>query len=162
MSGEGVATETREAEFKVEVKSEDDLIVLLRATFKSLMNACELAYRRGNKQALMAALQIHFGLRQPAGLPPPEWLVQEFNAACLSNPKSWDDVFGKPVRGKGKETYTAFLVAQEHRGAGARDKIAAIADKICKSEGTARALYYGDAHKMWLEGRPSRTSTACT
>ena len=72
MSGEGVATERRKAEFKVEVKSEDDLIVLLRATFKSHMNACELAYRRGNKQGLMAALQIHFGLRQPAGLPPPE------------------------------------------------------------------------------------------
>jgi hypothetical protein len=28
MSGEGVATERRKAEFKVEVKSEDDLIVL--------------------------------------------------------------------------------------------------------------------------------------
>ena len=46
MSGEGVATERREAEFKVEANSEEALIVLLLAWFKSQMINCELAYQQ--------------------------------------------------------------------------------------------------------------------
>jgi hypothetical protein len=88
------------------------------ATFKSHMNLCELQYRQGNKQALMVALQIYFGLYQHAGRPPPVWLSREFNAASLAKPKSWDDVFGRPVRGMGEDVQTTFEMAQEHRGAG--------------------------------------------
>ena len=57
------------------------------------------------------------------------------------------------MRGKGKEIYTAFLVAQEHRGAGAGDKVAAIADKICKSEGTAVLSTTATLIEMWLRGK---------
>jgi hypothetical protein len=71
MSGEGVATERREAEFKVEANSEEALIVLLLAWFKSQMINCELAYQQGDKRALMTALQICFGVWLPAGRSPP-------------------------------------------------------------------------------------------
>jgi hypothetical protein len=70
MSGEGVATERREAEFKVEANSEEALIVLLLAWFKSQMINCELAYQQGDKRALMTALQICFGVWLPAGRSP--------------------------------------------------------------------------------------------
>jgi hypothetical protein len=144
MSGEGVATERREAEFKVEANSEEALIVLLLAWFKSQMINCELAHQQGDKRALMTALQICFGVWLPAGRSPPEWIWREINTAILANPKSWDDVFGKPVRSNWERAYTAFSVIQENRGAGAGDIVATIADKICRSEGTARALYYDD------------------
>jgi hypothetical protein len=152
MSAECGLTESPVAQFSVEVESEEALVLVLLATFKSHMNLCELQYRRGNKQALMVALQIYFGLYQCTGRPPPEWLSREFNAACLAKPKSWDDAFGKPVR-MGEDVQTVFEMAQEHRGAGVEVMFAATANKIRKSEGTARALYYGDGVKILRRGK---------
>jgi hypothetical protein len=152
MSGDDSAPQAK-AEFWMEDPSEEALVLLLLATFKSHMKLCELQYKQGNKQALMVAMTIYFGLYQCSAKPPPEWLSREFNAACLAKPRSWDDVFGKPVRGMGEDVQTAFETAQEHQGAGVETLFTAIADKIHKSEGTARALYYGDRVKIFVRGK---------
>jgi hypothetical protein len=108
------ATEGRQAEFKVEASSEQALIVLLLAWFKSRMMQCEIAYQQGDKQALMVALEICLGVWLPAGRPLPEWIGREFNAAIQTIPKSWDDVFGKPLRSNSRRAHTAFSVMREH------------------------------------------------
>jgi hypothetical protein len=54
-----------------------------------------------------------------------------------------------------------FETAQEHQGAGVEAMFAATANKIRKSQGTARALYYGDRVKTLRRGKPSRISSAC-
>jgi hypothetical protein len=149
MSGETMATEGRKAEFKVEGNSEEALILLLLAWFKSRMIQCEIAYQQGDKQALMVALEICLGVWLPAGRPLPEWIGREFNAAIATIPKSWDDVFGKPLRSNSRRAHTAFSVMQEHH-ASAGDMVATIADKIGRSYGTARALYYDDDYLQKL------------
>jgi hypothetical protein len=143
------ATEGRQAEFKVEASSEQALIVLLLAWFKSRMMQCEIAYQQGDKQALMVALEICLGVWLPAGRPLPEWIGREFNAAIATIPKSWDDVFGKPLRSNSRRAHTAFSVVQEHH-ASKGDLVASIADKIGRSYGTARALYYDDDYLQIL------------
>jgi hypothetical protein len=153
MSNDDTAPQMPEPEFWVEDTSEEALVVLLLATFKSHMNLCELQYKQGNKQALMVAMTIYFGLYQCSGRPPPEWLSREFNAACLKGPRSWDDVFGKPVRGGGNDVQVAFETAKELQDAGVETLFTAIADKIRKSEGTARALYYDDRVKIFRRGK---------
>jgi hypothetical protein len=137
-------TEDRQPEFKIEARDEETLKVLVLAWFKTRMMACEIAYRQGEKEALMAALQICFGVWLPAGLPPPEWIWREVDKAVLANPKSWDDVFGKPVKSNWERAHTAFSVVQENQGASKGEIVATIADKIGRSEGTARTLYYED------------------
>jgi hypothetical protein len=137
-------TEDREPEFKIEARSEETLILLVTAWFKCLMKKCEIDYRRGEKEALMSAVQLCFGLWLPTGKPPPEWIWREVDKAILANPKSWDDVFGKPVKSNWERAHTAFSVVQEKQGVRKGEIVATIANKIGRSEGTARALYYDD------------------
>ena len=112
------------------------------------MMQCEIAYQQGDKQALMVALEICLGVWLPAGRPLPEWIGREFNAAIQTIPKSWDDVFGKPLRSN-SGGHTAFSVMQEHH-ASKGDMVATIANKIGRSYGTARALYYDDDYLQIL------------
>ena len=73
-------------------KQESDLDEQVRAALKVLSAAWEIMFRKGERSALLLAMGHHIEFGEPL----PEWAKTAFLEARDSDPKSWDDVFGRP------------------------------------------------------------------
>jgi hypothetical protein len=69
-----------------------DLSKALGVALERLAQGAEQRFREGNKSLLLQTLCIHIGL----DLPIPKWAKDAFLNACISQPKHWDNVFGRP------------------------------------------------------------------
>jgi len=109
---------------------------MLEARFNDL----ELAFRGGDKSALLRTIFLHFRYGEAL----PKWTHDAFIEAYQFQPKCWDDAFGRPD-GKGaqkKEEVKAFYVASNNPNKHVDDLLEEIANKIRKSVGTAKRRYY--------------------
>jgi hypothetical protein len=73
-------------------EQEPNLDEQVRAALKILSAAWEIMFRKGERSALLLAVKHHLEYGEPL----PEWAKIAFLEACYSDPKSWDDVFGRP------------------------------------------------------------------
>src|SRR4029079_17474003 len=54
----------------------------------------EAAFKKGDKAALLRALNMCLAVKMEV----PEWACMAFLDAFHSHPKTWDDVFGRPLQ----------------------------------------------------------------
>ena len=133
-------------------RQDDDAQDFLRAMLDwvaaEFSKSTEAHFRNGNKTALMDALYVSLS----NGLLPPAWARQAFTQSVFGDPKSWDDVFGRPPKYRIPEMARAFAVGNKLHGEGykkddnslfpalARRLSAAVGKRI--SAGKAKGLYY--------------------
>jgi hypothetical protein len=104
------------------------------------------AFREGGKHHLLEVVVIHLRL----GKPLPQWTKDALFEAYNAQPKSWDDVFGRPPgsRFKTKEAgrlHAEVTRAKEHQATdtGLFDEVA---KKLGMSAGTTSRRYYAQRH----------------
>lgn len=129
-------------------EAQDFLHVMLDWTFGEFSKSTEAAFRGGNKSALMDALYVPLS----NGLLPPPWALQAFTESIFGDPKSWDDIFGRPPKRRIPETVQAFIEGNKLHAEGCKKDdsslFPALANRLSAasgkrfSAGKAKQRYY--------------------
>jgi hypothetical protein len=142
-------------------EAEEFLRFMLEWVTKEFAKSTEGAFGEGNKAALMDALYVSLS----NGFLPPEWALQAFTESAFVDPKSWDDIFGRPPRRRIPKMYQALVEGNKLYAQGYKkddsNLFPALAERLSAvngeriSAGKAKELYYswprGDL--MWLRDR---------
>jgi len=129
--------------------AKDRLGAILAWTTMVFSNSTEKSFKDGNKSALMDALYISL----TNGRLPPPWALQALMEGTIADPKSWDDVFGRPKRIRFQELQRARDEGDRLHAEGYKKDdnslFPALADRLSAaggkriSAGKAKNLYYG-------------------
>jgi hypothetical protein len=132
-------------------RQDDDAQDFLRAMLDwvagKFSKSTEASFRNGNKSALMDALDVSLS----NDLLPPAWARQALTQSVFGDPKSWDDVFGRPPKYRIPEMARAFAVGTKLHAEGYKKDdnslFPALAEHLsaagtCMSAGKAKGLYY--------------------
>jgi len=128
-----------------------DLSKALGVALERLAQGAEQRFREGNKSLLLETLCIHIGL----DLPIPKWAKHAFLSACISQPKHWDDVFGRPEGPQKTVELLAYFegirLRAQGRPIGNDGFFDDLGEKLGKSGGTAKRRYYSKHKKDYDE-----------
>ena len=127
-----------------------DLDQEVRGALRVFSEACERAFRIGQKGALLAVVATHTRVNELI----PEWARCALLEAYHSSPKSWDDVFGKPKNDKWRRdeevavaTEATKMIRHEGRKVDADLFFKDLGDRLGMKAGTAKRRYYSSFRK---------------
>jgi hypothetical protein len=134
-----------------EALREEKVRVAVRVALNIISEMGKAAFLSGERCFLLNVVSAHIKMNEPL----PAWASTAFLEAFESDPKSWDDVFGRP-RGAGRRwreesdvaTEAEIMILLEGRKVDACSFFEDLAARLKMSAGTAKRRYYSDVRKF--------------